>query len=306
MKMLKIILCLVFMFLSLVSVSSQAASSPAILPVPLPQITDTYFTVRPDYRRCVSPICGGWFVNAVNLKVIRCPDGSFKKECYVGTDMINIPSLTPEQIAQLRQAMSQSNALILGNISNKVPYGLFVINSAWLSATDQKPEGKFVSVSDNGIRCITHPCPSLDGLILNRSRVKSLASYDLSSVNVTDAQLKLAQDAIVSGEGLPMAGKFVEVTGPAGTAQGIVASQFYLKLESTAPKFCRPTGCSGEICSDTDVITTCQWRPEYECYRTAICSAQANGDCGWVMDDELRKCLDNAAGNTLLQQLITN
>jgi len=302
MKMLKFTLYPVFVLLSLISFSSQAADPSVFLTGSSPQIKDAYFTVRPDLRRCISPICGGWFVNAVNLKRMRCSDGSIKKECYVGADVINIADLTPEQITQLRLAMSRSNVLIKGSISNNVPYGLLEINAAWLSATNQKPEGVFLSVSDNGIRCITSPCPSLDGKILNRNRVKSLASFDLSGVNATDAQLKLAQDSIVSGDGLPMAGKFVEVTGPAGTAQGIVASQFYLKLESSAPKFCRPTGCSGQICADSAVITTCEWRPEYECYRAATCSAQANGDCGWVMDDELRKCLDNAAGTSLLQQ----
>jgi len=49
------------------------------------------------------------------------------------------------------------------------------------------------------------------------------------------------------------------------------------------------------------VITTCEWRPEYACYRNTSCSAQSNGDCGWVMDDELRRCLANSAIFPLLQ-----
>ena len=306
MKMLKTVLSLVFVLLSFVSLSSHAADpSVSLIGVP-PQISEAYFTVRPDFRRCVSPICGGWFVKAVNLKKMRCPDRSIKKECYVGTDVVNIPGLTPEQLTELKQAMSNSNALIQGSISNKLSYGVLLINNAWLSASDQKPEGVFVGVSNNGIVCITSPCPSFDGEVLNRNKVKSLASFDLSGVKATAEQLNMAQEVVASGDSLPMAGKFIEVTGPGGTAQGIQASQFYLKLESTAPKFCRPTGCSGQICSDSEVITTCEWKPEYACYRAATCSAQANGDCGWVMDAELRKCLDNAAGNSLLQQFNTN
>lgn len=55
---------------------------------------------------------------------------------------------------------------------------------------------------------------------------------------------------------------------------------------------CRRTGCSGQICSDEDVITTCEWREEYACYRSASCERQADGECGWTMTDELRMCLD--------------
>jgi len=306
MKMLKTVLSLMFISLSFVSFSSYAADASGSITGVLPQKGEVYFTVRPDVRRCISPICGGWFVNAVNRKQMRCLDGSIKKECYVGTDVINIPGLSAEQIAELKQAMSKSNVLIQGGISNNVPYGVLHINNAWISATDQKPEFAFVGVSNNGIVCITSPCPSFDGDILNRNRVKSLASFDLSGVKATEEKLNQAQKVIASGDSLPMAGKFVEVTGPGGTAQGIKANQFYLKVESSAPKFCRPTGCSGQICSDSDVITTCEWKPEYQCYRSATCSAQANGDCGWVMDDELRKCLEDAAGTSLLQQFNTN
>ncbi len=54
---------------------------------------------------------------------------------------------------------------------------------------------------------------------------------------------------------------------------------------------CRATGCSGHICSDQDVITTCEWRPEYACYQNARCEIQETGQCGWTMDDTLRQCL---------------
>ncbi len=296
MKNLHVIFVTALAVLCLLSFNTYAVEdSPAIKPTPITPSADSYFTIRPDYRRCVSPICGGWFVNAVNLRAMKCLNGSVQQECYVGTDKINIPGLSTTQTAELRQAMSESKVLIQGNLSDRVAYGLLQINNAWLSASDQPPKGRFVSVTDNGIRCITHPCPSYDAQILNRRFVKSLASFDLSAVEASDEQLAMAQAAVNSEDGLPMAGRFVEVTGPAGSAQGMAASQFYLKVESKKPKMCMPTGCSGQICADSDVNTTCEWRPEYACYRSASCSTQRNGDCGWVMDDELKRCLANSA-----------
>ena len=42
------------------------------------------------------------------------------------------------------------------------------------------------------------------------------------------------------------------------------------------------TGCSRQVCSDEEVITTCEWRTEYECYKTAKCERQSNGKCGFT------------------------
>ena len=56
---------------------------------------------------------------------------------------------------------------------------------------------------------------------------------------------------------------------------------------------CKPTGCSGIVCSDEEVMTTCEYRPEYACYETATCTRQADGKCGWTQTPELQACLDN-------------
>ncbi len=58
---------------------------------------------------------------------------------------------------------------------------------------------------------------------------------------------------------------------------------------------CFVGGCSSQVCSDKhDVVTTCEWHAEYECYRKAICERQDNGECGWTETDELIECLADA------------
>jgi len=54
---------------------------------------------------------------------------------------------------------------------------------------------------------------------------------------------------------------------------------------------CRATGCSGQVCSDQDVITTCEFRPEFACFRAARCERQVGNQCGWTMTPELQACL---------------
>lgn len=58
--------------------------------------------------------------------------------------------------------------------------------------------------------------------------------------------------------------------------------------------FCRSTGCSGQICAEEDVMTTCEFREEYVCYQTARCERQSNGRCGWTETSELRQCLSRS------------
>ena len=58
---------------------------------------------------------------------------------------------------------------------------------------------------------------------------------------------------------------------------------------------CAVAGCSGQLCVSaedaSEVVTTCEFRAEYACYRKASCEPQANGKCGWTQTSELKRCL---------------
>jgi eight-cysteine-cluster-containing protein len=58
---------------------------------------------------------------------------------------------------------------------------------------------------------------------------------------------------------------------------------------------CVTTGCSGTVCAEaeSDIMTTCEMKPEYACYRDAQCARQPDGACGWTETPELQACLDN-------------
>ena len=57
---------------------------------------------------------------------------------------------------------------------------------------------------------------------------------------------------------------------------------------------CIVTGCSGHVCSDKDVTTTCEYREEYACYKSAVCERQEDGMCGWTQTKTLQECIDTA------------
>jgi hypothetical protein len=59
------------------------------------------------------------------------------------------------------------------------------------------------------------------------------------------------------------------------------------------PGGCVAQGCSSTVCAPEGegVMTTCEWKPEYACYKTATCERQPSGECGWTQTAELSSCL---------------
>jgi len=61
---------------------------------------------------------------------------------------------------------------------------------------------------------------------------------------------------------------------------------------------CVATGCSRQLCAEEPVATTCEWRPEYACYRDAHCGRfAAGGRCGWESTPELAACLEQSGAS---------
>jgi hypothetical protein len=43
------------------------------------------------------------------------------------------------------------------------------------------------------------------------------------------------------------------------------------------------------------VATACQWQAHFACYKSAECTVQADGQCGWTETEELKQCIENAS-----------
>ena len=57
---------------------------------------------------------------------------------------------------------------------------------------------------------------------------------------------------------------------------------------------CVPTGCSSQVCAPkgSDLVTTCEWRPEYECLQLTSCGCVENR-CAWEENPEYQSCLES-------------
>lgn len=59
---------------------------------------------------------------------------------------------------------------------------------------------------------------------------------------------------------------------------------------------CRATGCSATLCASQDVLSTCEYRPEHDCFREPTTSCGCfEGRCAWAPTEELKACLQKVA-----------
>lgn len=71
---------------------------------------------------------------------------------------------------------------------------------------------------------------------------------------------------------------------------------------STAQE-CKVAGCSGQVCAEAqiakEIVTDCELKAEYACYKNARCEPQSSGECGWTQDEALVKCLKETSEDAM-------
>jgi hypothetical protein len=178
-----------------------------------------------------------------------------------------------------------------------------------------RADGTFIW--QHNIYCIKAPCPTRDegkfiaykpssGSTQGRVRLigKEFGTRQYSVTKGTDGTIKLGRYG-ASGKFENVQNWCQQPTDCAGQIQtvavkcasGSKAVDVCTETNSCS-KTCEPTvkpcvvsGCSGQICAESDMISTCEWREEYACYKTAICERGTDGTCGWRKTTELESCL---------------
>ena len=193
-----------------------------------------YYTVRRDFRKCISPICGGFFIQQKNLKATPCADGVFRNECYVSSIDWNSLNLGTEQLTKLQS--QDTKVIVRGNLFSKKfdgfgELGVLQAKEVFIAATNAPAKGKFVGLKDNGIVCVTEPCFFTNRLVLNKPNSSKISSIDVSQVGATLEQIEAARKA-VNNEGLIAIGITKTTKDGDGINGGVnfFVTQFYLRL----------------------------------------------------------------------------
>jgi hypothetical protein len=249
-----------------------------------------YFALRPD-----PDAGGGLLVRAVNLTTTLCGDGTYAPECHVTALNLKQLGLGEEREKELQVAAAEARVIVRGDLGDQ-----FVASAAWVGAAETSGSGIFARVTSTGIVCVAAPCPSLHAAQLNTKKSSDLGGLDLAATGVSPRQVEGAEETVREKAGLLVAATTYQVTGPAGTMPGYRVNQFYLPVAATAgdpprpPTDCYVGGCSAELCTDDPgAVSTCIYKPEFECFRSAVCERQPDLRCGWTPTPELEQCLAN-------------
>ena len=263
----------------------------------------TYFEIYKDLRKCASPSCGGFYLHRLNRTSTVCHNGSSRWSCYVpGLDWAESKLGSDLQSALLDAATRDASsygviAIVRGRFGAQSYTGFgnlgrFIVTEAWVAENDSISEGVFVRAHDNGVRCITTPCPTIEEKALNNSRSANIHGLDWSAGGFDEDQAsKLATEMVSRPGGILLAGERYTFKENNTSAKGRTVTAAYRQL---VDQTCYVGGCSGQICSDQEgVISTCEWKDEYACYQSATCARQEDGQCGWNQTPELLACIAN-------------
>jgi hypothetical protein len=228
-----------------------------------------YFQVRHDFRKCAYPMCGGYWVARVNQATTRCSGGAYEAECYVAElDLDGAPPGIEAGSVQL--AHGRMSTRRFGEMGR---FGVLNVDLGYSAASEVIGEGTFYGLMDNGIRCITAPCFSLDASKLNSSsRVRRLSYVDASTVAITPGFEARVWEQLGFGEVIAV-GEIVTVRNPGPDDKALIANQLYVPALPPTPA---SQVCSVDAECGSGIYHTFVNDPA-ECYCTA-CSVPLNAE----------------------------
>jgi hypothetical protein len=260
----------------------------------------SYLRLRRDVRRCAAPLCGGFFVERVNRLSTICSDGERRAECYVADLDTSAIGLSPDQEGLIQSSPTTFvlRGEIVSQLSDFGDVGRLIVSEAWQGHAGVTPRGAFSRVKNEGIVCITSPCLSFSSELLNhRLPTVPVAEVDLEGISSDPSD---AFEQLNEPDGLLVAARPTLVTGPAGRALGLDASEYYIPLLPNtqlcgtrgAPLCAEGSFCDfppESICGRADGPGVCEPIPEFciEIFAPVCgCDGQTYGN----------SCFANAAG----------
>lgn len=198
--------------------------------------SQTYVVMRRDLRRCVSPMCGGYYVRDVNRVNLR--------EVYVSGLDFSQSGLLEETIADVTSA-ADFEVVLRGKLGAEEPRFQtrpFIVTAAWRGMPGVKVAdgATFFSVASVSLQCIAAPCPTLKATKLNSTSATLAHDVDVAHAAKPLVDRDWLTDRVVN-KGALVAGAIVDGAKVGVSREKVVdAAQVFVKLPDvtqSCPRF---------------------------------------------------------------------
>lgn len=173
----------------------------------------TFYNLIADTRACsfnAPGDCGqGFFLSRANRSTTQCGRGPAQSQCKITSIDWSQTAFPPSVAQSYEEGLRQSQPLLVkGDV---VPAaddsGLsFAVTEVWWTSNPEFVDGVFTLVKDNGIRCITAPCPSLTERRLNSNLSAQITGLEFDGSGATAEEIELAQNQLYGEDGLVVVG----------------------------------------------------------------------------------------------------
>lgn len=221
-------------------------------------------------------------MHRVNRLLTTCADGQALPECPVAE--LDVTQLQLDQAAAAQLRANADQLLLRGMIAGgPSTLGSFRASEAWQGHPEITATGTYLRATNSGVVCVTYPCMSYLAARLNSDQpAAGVAGVNLDRIGDGGrdgyAQLQLPEGVLIAAE-------FTTVTGPAGTASALDASEYYLPFTAA-----RDVACGGRGLPDCAVGLFCKYDEAAHCGRAAAtgvctvapqaCTQELNPVCG--------------------------
>lgn len=244
----------------------------------------TYFIVtHPDLRRCVYPLCGGFFTKRVNQATTTCSDGAAAPECRILEFDYSALGLSTAAGDKLKDQVARGQALLRGQITKTAPimgktYDKLIVQEAWEargaapapSPTPTLPAGTFSRIVQLPVACPA--CPPYQQQVLNSGPVAArVAKLAFDPARFSTALVKDLTTALSASDvGLLFA----------GTRAGASGAPTFNVSEAYTPVRGGGGGKAGDLCGSRGIPAACETGLFCKRDKTANCGrADAAGVC---------------------------
>ncbi|MBL8918221.1 MAG: hypothetical protein JNJ54_05135 [Myxococcaceae bacterium] len=226
---------------------------------------DTFLIARRDSRRCVSPMCGGYWVKDLN---------STMQERYVSAFDFSESSLPDSAQDAVRGAPDHQLVVFgrLGPKESRFDTRTLLVKRAWRGMPGKTfgPSERFYGVFPTKIACLTTPCAYLQTTRLNRATGHTMSTdVDVSAALAMLVDEQWMRSRVFSGKTV-IAGTIVRKN----RHVTVTASQVFVELpDRVVPcPIARPPRCpSGQLASFERTADRCTL-PTGQCTPPGVCA----------------------------------